>query len=310
MKTKVKYLMMEIHEYKMLEVYLNRMAEKGWMLTSMMGYFLVFEKRANHDTAYYVDIQLPGEAAKRTAYRSMIEEYGYTYVAHNSLLQVFRGNKDITIKIRDENEETLSILKKVGFTQWLLKLIALFGLLFLGCHHPQNAADSFTDTTALLTLKSMGLLCFSWLWMLYPYVRWRLFHKVSSRVWSIQLRTCIIKACLLFLCIALLPYTKFSVLLFGALSIVNVACYLYQLLQEKSEPCLRMLSFIMVCITSILMLWLLLPKTPSFAWKPSLQPIPLIEEQGETSKNRLLTKHEMWHGHCGALAKSVEVHFL
>ena len=59
----------------------------------------------------------------------MIEEYGYAYVAGNSLLSVFGSDEDMEIPIRGDDEITYQQLNKAG--RWMNWGNLIVGLLWI-----------------------------------------------------------------------------------------------------------------------------------------------------------------------------------
>ena len=129
MKTRYAFLYFNICEYKVLETYLRQMAKKGWALDSIFGYIFIFTKKKQPKHTYYVDFNMSRDASKNAQFHDMIEEYGYAYVAGNSLLSVFGSDEDMEIPIRGDDEITYQQLNKAG--RWMNWGNLIVGLLWI-----------------------------------------------------------------------------------------------------------------------------------------------------------------------------------
>ena len=98
MKTRYAFLYFNICEYKVLETYLRQMAKKGWALDSIFGYIFIFTKKKQPKHTYYVDFNMSRDASKNAQFHDMIEEYGYAYVAGNSLLRIWKYQSVVMMK--------------------------------------------------------------------------------------------------------------------------------------------------------------------------------------------------------------------
>ena len=133
MKNTYRFLIYYAYEYKLLERYLQEMANKGYRLVSLQGvmkYMMTFERCEPQDLYYYVDChsnysvidpRIP--TPSQVEYRELIEEYGYEYVDSLGALQVFVSKEPISIPIREENEETKAEMKRIVYKELAAKLL-------------------------------------------------------------------------------------------------------------------------------------------------------------------------------------------
>jgi len=148
--------------------YLELMAEKGWLLQSLIGAFLIFKKIEHQKIKYSVDVLHKVSIYDRRdsdvalEYREYCQTAGWNYVCQKGKIQIFyteEDNKTISIHT-DEQEKFKSVFKAslyyVG-SQLLLTLLFIFNLnlqLFsgatdlalgtnLGILHISNSRDGF-----------------------------------------------------------------------------------------------------------------------------------------------------------------------
>lgn len=134
------------YECAAAEEYLELMAEKGWLLQSIKGPFLIFKKIELKKIKYSVDVlhkvsifdRKDSDAALE--YREYCKAAGWNYVCQKGKIQIFYTEDDKkTISIHtDENEKFKSVFKAslydVG-SQFFITLLFIFNLymqLFLG----------------------------------------------------------------------------------------------------------------------------------------------------------------------------------
>lgn len=162
---KIKYFNFLPYECVAAEEYLERMAEKGWLLQSIKGAFLIFKKIEPQKINYSVDVlhkvsifdRKDSDAALE--YREYCQAAGWNYICQKGKIQIFYTEYDKeTISIHtDEDEKFKSVLKAslyyVG-SQFLLTLSFLFNLylqLFMG------ATDfSLGSNLGLLSIVAMA----------------------------------------------------------------------------------------------------------------------------------------------------------
>ena len=206
MKTRYAFLYFNICEYKVLETYLRQMAKKGWALDSIFGYIFIFTKKKQPKHTYYVDFNMSRDASKNAQFHDMIEEYGYAYVAGNSLLSVFGSDEDMEIPIRGDDEITYQQLNKAG--RWMNWGNLIVGLLWIiiGLLSDFQYYDHVVYRISLMSVGFTQILIgMIWLSVSYPFIQWRMFKKTSFTLWSIQLRSYFVILCTCaFLCTLLL----------------------------------------------------------------------------------------------------------
>ena len=139
MKTKRKMLMFHIYEYKVLEDYLHEMAKKGWVLDhfgEILKSTMIFRPCTPKDQSFYVDfydassMMSTDEDKDLKAYRSLVEEYGYHYLAGNAELQVYEKSRNVRFPIREDNGETQKQMKHFLLRRiWLPIMIIVTGVI-------------------------------------------------------------------------------------------------------------------------------------------------------------------------------------
>ncbi len=130
------------YECEAVETYLEQMAQKGWLLTAIKGYYFYFKRIEPKKLRYSVDVF--GKVSSfdhkdsdvALEYREYCAAAGWIYVCENGKIQIFyteEENEVISIHT-DEEEKFKSVFKasiyNVG-TQLFMMLIAVFTLYML-----------------------------------------------------------------------------------------------------------------------------------------------------------------------------------
>ena len=137
--TKTTYFMCLPYECSALEEYLEKMAGKGWLLTSMKRGFLKFRKIEIKKIKYSVDIldrvsifdHKDSDVA--VEYREFCKTAGWTYICEEGGTQVFctEGDKEIISIHTDEEEKFKVVFKssiKVVYAQMLLIIFFIYNI--------------------------------------------------------------------------------------------------------------------------------------------------------------------------------------
>jgi len=126
------------YECAAAEEYLELLAEKGWLLLSIKGLFLVFEKIEPQEIKYSVDV-FPKvsffdhkDSDVALEYREYCRAAGWNYVCQKGKIQIFYaeefGKKTISIHT-DENEKFKSVFKASLYyiaSQFLITLLYIY----------------------------------------------------------------------------------------------------------------------------------------------------------------------------------------
>ena len=136
---KTVYFLYEPYECSALEEYFEAMAESGWLIKSINGPFLKFEKIEPKKLKFSVDILNkissydPDDSEDALDYREYCEAAGWKYVCQDKKIQVFyTEDYNSTIDIQtDEGEKFKSVVKasmKNVFSYILTVIIFSFAL--------------------------------------------------------------------------------------------------------------------------------------------------------------------------------------
>ena len=157
---KKKYFFKEVYEYKDIEVKLEEMAAKGWLLRKIKGNTWCFEETEPKELNFTITIHNDEgifdypENTEKKPLRELCEEAGWIYAAGNIIYQVFY-REDESVPIYTDDAVTFSILeKKVRKSQipiFLLTLLFLF-----------QAIKSFSDYYRFKDILSNGPEFYPW----------------------------------------------------------------------------------------------------------------------------------------------------
>lgn len=123
MKRKIVFRKIYVREIRAFELYLNRMAKKGWFLETMKC-GLIFKKDKPQNFTYHVatnlgssiiDPDIITEESKNQ--RKFFEDFGYQYVCEKGLLQVYVCNSNKPL-YNDEYVDNV-VLKKIIFKEMI-----------------------------------------------------------------------------------------------------------------------------------------------------------------------------------------------
>jgi len=162
------------------EEYLELMAEKGWLLQSIKGLFLVFEKIEPQEIKYSVDV-LPKasffdhkDSDVALEYREYCRAAGWNYVCQRGKIQIFYaeeyGKETISIHT-DENEKFKSVFKASLYyiaSQFLIILLFIYNLklqLFSGALGTNLGILVIVAGVSLIFINSIGIVSF-FLWVI------------------------------------------------------------------------------------------------------------------------------------------------
>lgn len=133
--TKTTLFMYSHYECSALEEYLEKMAEKGWLLQSIKGIFFNFKKteikkiKYSADALHRVSVFDHKDSDLALEYREYCEAAGWTYICEDVKTQIFytQGEKE-AISIHTDEEEKFKVVFKSSITTVgaQMCLIALF----------------------------------------------------------------------------------------------------------------------------------------------------------------------------------------
>lgn len=123
------------YEYKSLEEYLEKMALQGWMLESIQGYYLKFNKCQPKKLKYSVDIMdsisfLDEDSEKVLEYRDYCKEAGWNFICSSDKTQIYCSELvDNIVDIHTDEIEKFNIIVKASFKYCCLNMITLMCIL-------------------------------------------------------------------------------------------------------------------------------------------------------------------------------------
>lgn len=200
MKNTYRFLIYYAYEYKLLERYLQEMANKGYRLVSLQGairYMLTFERCEPQDLYYYVDFhsnysvidpRIP--TPSQVEYRELIEEYGYEFVDSLGALQVFVSKEPINIPIREENEETKAEMKRIVYKELITKLlITVLYFLMVILQQRSLAYDYYAQP--ILIFNIWLIIALFWMTQEVSYLYWLIRQKSPKSLRYLRIRSAI-----------------------------------------------------------------------------------------------------------------------
>lgn len=200
MKNTYRFLIYYAYEYKLLERYLQDMANKGYRLISLQGairYMLTFERCEPQDLYYYVDFhsnysvidpRIP--TPSQVEYRELIEEYGYEYVDSLGALQVFVSKEPINIPIREENEETKAEMKRIVYKELITKLLCTVLYFVMVLLQLRSLAYDYYAHSALIFSTWLVMALF-WMTQEVSYLYWLIRQKSPKSLRYLRIRSAI-----------------------------------------------------------------------------------------------------------------------
>ncbi len=178
---------MSIVDYKSLEIYLEKMAEKGWLLTKIKRTTLYFEEIEPQNLKFNVSLfynttpfDYPDEEDAQS-YQDLCVESGWTFAASNDLVQVFYANDaDNPTPIHTDRHEEYRIIKRTFMKTELISICMLLLLI------ASNSLQLFNFNYTYLYSNSMLLAMISPLFLMliliaiYGYsVIWLIKNKIA-----------------------------------------------------------------------------------------------------------------------------------
>lgn len=123
------------YEYKSLEEYLEKMAAKGWILESITGQYLKFNKSEPKKLKYAVDIVdkisfFDGKNSKKSLeYREYCIKAGWNFVCENEKRQIYCSESDKErTDIHTDEVEKFNTIAKASFKYVCLNLMTLISI--------------------------------------------------------------------------------------------------------------------------------------------------------------------------------------
>lgn len=222
MKRKIVFRKIYVREIRAFELYLNRMAKKGWFLETM-NRGLVFKKEKPQNLTYYVATNLGSsiinpdiitEESKNQ--RKFFEDFGYQFVCEKDLLQVYVCNSNKPL-YNDEYVDS-AVLKKIIFKELInytiipivFQLLMMF-LIFLRPEQQLNVLKS-NDFIYIYTIL---LLTFLWeIIQLFSGIKMLMKKDLSLNTLSVKFKEKPHLVMILVIIIAGLALLSFSMLVF------------------------------------------------------------------------------------------------
>lgn len=180
---KITYFNFLPYECIAAEEYLDRMAEKGWLLQSIKGTFLIFKKIVPQKMKYSVDVLHNAsifdhkDTDAALEYREYCQTAGWNYICQKGKIQIFyTENNNNTISIHtDEKEKFNAVFKASRYyvrSQFFLIFISIFNLnmqLFIGNTDFTLGSNlgilAVVATVSLVFINSIELISF-FLWVI------------------------------------------------------------------------------------------------------------------------------------------------
>ena len=190
----------EFHDRTGIQNYLEKQAQKGWMLTKLGKYrwnFRRTEPRKLHfAVVYFPDADLfdpaPGEAEE--TFREFCAHGGWTLAGANAQMQVFHSEREDPTPIETdpllEVENIHKAMKRGSLPgYWLLILSALLNLLTQGMAIHNNALKYLSHNINLLMAANWSILLFLLVYHLVHYYRWHRKAVIMARNQNVFLET-------------------------------------------------------------------------------------------------------------------------
>ncbi|MEK6265353.1 MAG: DUF2812 domain-containing protein [Clostridium sp.] len=181
--TKRTFFMYLSYECSALEEYLEKMAEKGWLLKSTRGGFFKFRKIGIRKIKYSVDVldrvsvfdHKDSDVALE--YRKYCEAAGWNYICEDGNVQIFytEGDKDIISIHTDEEEKFKGIFKysiKVIIGQILLIILFVFSMY-----------EQLTNNAELLLATNIGIFLLT---LMFSVILMNCIGIISFYIWVIK----------------------------------------------------------------------------------------------------------------------------
>ncbi len=146
-------------DYKAMEEYLEKMAEKGWMLVKIGKYIAKFRAIEPQKLKFYVDVfkkggtLTPDNNEEIVEYRKLCQESGWTYITSQEYLQFFyadRENDPVPIQTDKEIEQRIveNTLLKRELSGFLIILITCIFVLIMSLPIKYTHLLSFVGVSA------------------------------------------------------------------------------------------------------------------------------------------------------------------
>lgn len=167
--TKITYFIYLPYECTAVEEYLEKMAEKGWLLQSIKGPLFKFKRTEPQKIKYSVDVLSKISAFDHKdsddalEYREYCEAAGWTYVCQTGKIQIFYTKDDKeTISIHTDETEKFKSVFKASLTNVLSQILLI--ILFIVNIYIQFIMGSsefqLASNLAIFGLVSMTLVIF------------------------------------------------------------------------------------------------------------------------------------------------------
>ncbi|MFT5873787.1 MAG: hypothetical protein ACI8WT_002738 [Clostridium sp.] len=136
--TKTTYFMYLPYECSALEEYLEKMAEKGWLLTSIKRGFFKFRKIEIKEIKYSVDVLDSvsvfdhKDSDIAVEYREYCEKAGWIYICEEGGTQIFytKGDKEI-ISIHTDEEEKFEVVFKSSIKVVYAQMLSIIFFIYI-----------------------------------------------------------------------------------------------------------------------------------------------------------------------------------
>ena len=193
----IKIVVIDFYSYEIgaLEIYLEEMALKGWMLEKISNLYIKFRKIEPRNIKYTIDmvdgVSLNRELDKELAldYIEKLQDLGWTYSCEFNKLQVFyKKNEDRKSIIRKRENKEIQALFHNSLSELILRtvFISFILLIQLKSIFKGENLNYFTNNASILGLSILVIFISICLIDLYKLIKFRLGNnkeKSSSTLW-------------------------------------------------------------------------------------------------------------------------------
>ena len=144
------------HEYKSLELYLEKMLQDGWELVSWSGIFFKFKKVEKSYKKYAVDIMgkfslvdgIDNDEARE--YMDYCKSAGWEYICKNHNIQIYSNELEEATPIQTDDEALFKKVSKSGFMLVVMFILALMNCIVQFGIYFDTTGRGFAENVRLL----------------------------------------------------------------------------------------------------------------------------------------------------------------
>lgn len=176
-----------ITEYKNLEIYLEKMAAKGLLLSEIKGYFFIFEKTKALELDFNVSLfyhttpfDYP-DGEKEKDFRELCKDCGWTFCTSNNLYQIFYKEKNVdAIPVHTDSNEEYRIIKSTFLKTDFIAMPLVILYIIMGIMNILNFDyEDLLSNNALFNLIWPIFITVIWITMFSPPVIWFIKNKIN-----------------------------------------------------------------------------------------------------------------------------------